>query len=170
MCSCSHVIQIEVVELLAPEHARQRLAVHPPFIFTQRSRRDPFIELIGIGAPAFEDLVETAEGISYLGGRQTQADGLAAAAGNVERIVGRGLGPGLGWIYCLALSRDDVFVERILDVGRPVGLIPQTLRITFIFSEEQLRGAIAMEPILAKLMVRRLNGHPDPPSRSDGFG
>ncbi len=30
-------IQIEVVVLLAPEHARQRLAVHPPFIFTQRS-------------------------------------------------------------------------------------------------------------------------------------
>ncbi len=96
------LIQIEVVELLAPEHSRQRLAVHPPFIFTQRSRRDPFIELIGIGAPAFEDLVETAEGISYLGGRQTQADGLAAAAGNVERIVGRSFGPGLGGIHRLA--------------------------------------------------------------------
>ena len=151
------LIQIEVVELLAPEHARQRLAVHPPLIFTQRSRRDPFVEFVGVGDPAFEDLVEIAEGIAYLGGRQTQADGLAAAAGDVEDIVGRSLGPGLGWVDRLAAARDDVLVERILDVGRRVGLVPQTLRVALILGEEQLRRAIAMQPILAELMVRGLN-------------
>ena len=31
------LIQIEVVVLLAPQHSRQRLAVHPPFIFVQRA-------------------------------------------------------------------------------------------------------------------------------------
>ena len=92
------------------------------------------------------------------GGRQTQPDRLAAAAGHVEDIVGRGLGPGLGGIHRLALSRDDVGVERILDVGRRVGLAPQTLRIALVLGEEQLRGAIAMEPVLAQLMVRGLNG------------
>ena len=49
-------------------------------------------------------------------------------------------------------------VKRILDVGRRIGLVPQTLRIALIFGEEQLRGAIAMEPVLAKLMVCGLNG------------
>ena len=72
--------------------------------------------------------------------------------------MGRGLGPGLGGIHRLALSRDDVGVERILDVGRRIGLAPQTLRIALVFGEQQLRGAIAMEPVLAQLMVRGLDG------------
>ena len=147
------LIQIEVVVLLAPEHARQRLAVHPAFIFVQRLRRNPIVEFVSVGDPAFEYLLETAEGIVYLGGRQTQADGLAAAAGHVEDIVGRRLGPDLGGIDRLAASRDDVLVERILDVGRRIGLAPETLRIALILGEEQLRGAIAMQPVLAKLMV-----------------
>ena len=105
-----------------------------------------------------EDLLETAEGVFCPGGRQTQPDSLAAAAGHVEDIVRRGLGPGLGGIDRLALSRDDVGVERILDVGRRVGLAPQTLCIALVLGEEQLRGAIAMEPVLAQFMVRGLNG------------
>ena len=72
--------------------------------------------------------------------------------------MGRGLGPGLGGIHRLALSRDNVGVERILDVGRRIGLAPQTLRIALVFGEEQLRGAIAMQPVFAQLMVRGLNG------------
>ena len=72
--------------------------------------------------------------------------------------MGRGLGPRLGGIDRLALSGDDVGVERILDVGRRVGLAPQTLCVALVLGEEQLRGAIAMEPVLAQLMVRGLNG------------
>ena len=34
-------LQVEVVILLAPQHSRQRLAVHPALIFAQRLRRDP---------------------------------------------------------------------------------------------------------------------------------
>ena len=150
-------LQIEVVVLLAPQHARQRLAVHPALIFVQRGRRDPLVEFVGVGDPAFEHLLEAAEGIVYPGGRQTEADGLAAAAGHVEDIVGRRLGPGLGGIHRLAAARDDVLVERVLDVGRRIGLAPETLRIALVLGEEQLRGAIAMQPVLAKLMVRGLN-------------
>ncbi len=152
------LIQIEVVVLLAPEHPRQRLAVHPPFIFVQRLRRNPLVEFVRVGDPAFEYLLETAKGIVYPGGRQTQADGRAAAAGHVEDIVGRRLGPDLGGVDRLAAARDEVLVERILDVGRRIGLAPETLRIALILGEEQLRGAIAMQPVVAQLRVRGLHG------------
>ena len=33
--------------------------MHPAFIFTQRTRRDPFIKFISVGDPAFEYLLET---------------------------------------------------------------------------------------------------------------
>ena len=136
-------IQIEVVVLLAPEHARQRLAVHPPFILVQRVRRNPIVELVGVGDPALEYLLETAKGLVDPGGRQTEADGLASAAGHVEDIVGRRLGPDLGGVDRLAAARDDVLVERILDVGGRIGLAPETGRVALILGEEQLRGAIA---------------------------
>ena len=71
--------------------------------------------------------------------------------------MGRGLGPDLGGIDRLALSRDHIAVERVLDVGRRIGLAPQTLRIALVFGEQQLRRAIAMEPVLAQLLVRGVN-------------
>ena len=57
------LLKVEVVELLAPQHSRQRLAVHPALIFTQRMRRDPFVEFIRLADPAVECLLEAVEGI-----------------------------------------------------------------------------------------------------------
>ena len=72
------LLQVEVVVLLAPQHSRQRLAVHPALIFVQRLRRNPLVEFVGVGDPAFEYPLETAEGIFRRGGRQPQPDRLAA--------------------------------------------------------------------------------------------
>ena len=58
--------------------------------------------------------------------------------------MGRGLGPRLGGIHRFAASRDDVLVERILDIRRSIGLAPQKLRIALVFGEEQLRGTITI--------------------------
>ena len=152
------LIQIEVVVLLGPEHPRQRLAVHPPFIFVQRVRRNPLVEFVRVGDPAVKYPLETAKGIVYPGGRQTQADGRAAAAGHVEDIVGRSLGPDLGGVDRLAVARDEVRVERILDIRGRIGLAPETGRITLILGEEQLRGSLAMQPVVTQLRVCGLNG------------
>ena len=150
-------LQVEVVELLAPEHSRQRLAVHAALILRQRPGRDPLVELIGVGDPALEDLLETAEGILHPGGRQPQSHRLAAARRHVEDVVGRRLGPRLGGIHRVALSRDDVAVKRILDVRRSIGLVPQTLRVAFVLGEEQLGRPVAMKPVLAQITVHRLD-------------
>ena len=56
-------LQVEVVELLAPQHSRQRLAVHPALIFAQRLRRDPLVEFVRISDPALEYLLEALEGV-----------------------------------------------------------------------------------------------------------
>ena len=60
------LLQVEVVELLAPQHSRQRLAMHSALIFVQRVRRNPLVEFVGVGDAAFEDLLETAKGIFCL--------------------------------------------------------------------------------------------------------
>ena len=146
-------LQVEVVILLAPQHSRQRLAVHPALVFAQRLRRDPPVEFVRVGHPAFEDLLEALEGIVHRGGYQTQANRLAAAARHVQSIVGRGLGPRHGGIHGLVLPRDDVRVKRILDVGRSIGLAPETLRIRLVFGEEQLGGSVAIQPALAQFTV-----------------
>ena len=49
-------LEVEVVELLAPQHAGQRLPVDAPLVFVQRRRRDPRVELVGVAEPLVERL------------------------------------------------------------------------------------------------------------------
>src|SRR4029453_6727456 len=112
-----------------------------PVVFIQRGRRNPIVEFVRVGDPAFEYLLEIAKGVVDGGGRQTEADGLVSAAGHVEDVVGRRLGPDLAGVDRLAPARDDVFVEGVLDVRGRTGLAPETRRITLILREEQIRGS-----------------------------
>jgi hypothetical protein len=99
--------------------------MHPALIVGERLRRDPLVEFVGLSDPALERLLEAAERPLHPGGGQPEADGGAAAGGHVEPVVGRGLGPGPGRIDRLGPARDDVGVERILDVRRRIRLAPQ---------------------------------------------
>jgi hypothetical protein len=150
-------LQIEVVVLLGPEHSRERLTVHEALIFGKRPGRDALVEFVGVGDAALEGRVETAERILGPGTRQSQPDGLASAAGNVEDVMRCGLGPRLGGIHRVAPSGDNAGMERILDVGKRVRLAPQALRVALVLGEEQLRAAIALKPVLAQLVVRCMN-------------
>src|SRR6266699_6909276 len=89
-------IDIEVVVLLAPQHAGQRLTVPPALVFVQRLRRNPIVEFVGVGDAALECLLEPAKRLVSLGGRESEADGLAASARHVEDVVSRRLRPDLG--------------------------------------------------------------------------
>ena len=152
------VLQIEVVVLLAPQHSRQRLAMHPALIFGQRVGRDPLVEFVGIGDPALEYLLEIRRR-GLLPWRPSDAAGQSCCPRRARRGHSGPRPWSLSWQDSPPpLSRDDVGVEPILDVGRSVGLAPKTLGVALIFGEEQLRGTIAMEPVLAQLMVRGLNG------------
>src|SRR5262249_13172677 len=98
-----------------------------------------------------------AKGIVYPDGCQTQTDGLASAAGHVEDIMGRRLGPDLGGVDHFAAARNQVLVERILDIRGRIGLAPKTGGVTLILGEEQLRSSLTMQPIVTKLRVCGLN-------------
>ena len=54
---------VEVVELLGPEHAGQRLPVHPFLLLAQTGRLDSGVELAGIGYSPGQDVLEVAERI-----------------------------------------------------------------------------------------------------------
>ena len=61
--------EIEVVVLFAPQHSGQRLTVHPPLIFGQRTGRNPLVEFIRIGEAAVEYILEAGEGVVAVGMR-----------------------------------------------------------------------------------------------------
>ena len=54
------LVHVVVVELLAPEHARQGLPHDVGRVGVQRGRDDGGVELVGLGAPRLEDVVEAA--------------------------------------------------------------------------------------------------------------
>ena len=76
--------------------------MYPALIFVQGIGGNSIIEFVGIGNPTVEYLLETAERILCLGGAKTQPESLAASAGHLENIVGRGLGPRFRGIQRLA--------------------------------------------------------------------
>ena len=147
------VLQVEVVELLRPQHARQRLPVHAALILVQGFRCDPLVEFVGLGNPPIESSLEPVECIVDGGARQTQPDGAAAAGRHVKDVVGRGLGAHSGRVDGIGVPGDDVGVEGIFDIRGGIGLAPQTVRVAFVLGEEQLRGSVTRQLVLAKLRV-----------------
>src|SRR6476469_8372796 len=93
------LLQIEVVELLAPHHPAQRLAVYPPLVCAERLRRDPLVEFVGLFEAAIEHLVKIGEALAGGARRQPQAHSLAAARWHVERVVRGGLRSGARRVY-----------------------------------------------------------------------
>src|SRR5262245_48608383 len=79
-------VKIEVVELLGPEHACQRLPMDAPLIFAERGRRDPVIKLVRIGNALAKNLVKVRQQIACAMGRETQPHGLAFSGRNTETI------------------------------------------------------------------------------------
>ena len=43
------LVDIEQVDLLGPEHSRERLTLHQPLIVARRRRMDRRVELVGLG-------------------------------------------------------------------------------------------------------------------------
>ena len=151
------LLQVEVVELLAPQHAGQRLPVHAALILVERRRRDPLVEFVRLAQPLFEDRIEIAEGIARQSRSEAQAYRPAPPGGNVQPVMRRRLRPHAGGIHRTRVSRDDTGVKRVLDVGRCIGLAPKTLHVGLVFREQQLGAAVARQPLVAQFPVRGVN-------------
>ena len=71
--------------------------------------------------------------------------------------MGRRLGPHLRRVDRVAVALDHAGMERVLDVGRRIGLTPETRCVALVLGEQQFRCAIAREPVLAQLGMRGLD-------------
>ena len=73
-------VHVEQVILLPPEHAGERLPVHPSLVLGQRRGRDPLVELVGVGETRTKRRVEflserpTLRSLGRGVGRQPEAD------------------------------------------------------------------------------------------------
>ena len=151
------LLQIEVVKLLAPQHAGQSLAVHASLVVIQGLRRDPPVELVRVGNPALDDLFEAFERVAHRNTSQAQANALAPATGDVEHVVRSGLGPDPIGIDRLLAAGGDTGVEGILGVAGCIGLTPQELRVALVLSEQERGGSVTGQHVAPELMMRGFN-------------
>ena len=86
---------------------------------------------------------------------ETETDRHRLAGADFEAVVGGGLGADLRGIDRGGVPLHDERVEGVLDVGTRVGSVEQPLRIGVVLGEEQRRRAIAVEPAIAKVRMRR---------------
>ena len=90
------VVAVEEEELLAPEHAGQRLAHHVGRVFTHRWRRDRLVKLIGFTKPVGEDFIKLlSEGFALLVRRsfgEPQANHFGLTGADIDLVVRRDLG------------------------------------------------------------------------------
>ncbi len=68
--------------------------------------------------------------------------------------MGRRLRALLLGIHRLPPAVDDVAVDPVLDVGRPVERIEEALGVGLVLGEEQRRGALGVEEPLSELRMR----------------
>ena len=149
-------VQIEQVVLLRPEHPGERLPVDAPFVLGQRARRDPVVELVGVGQPRREGRVEVRPErlVPTVGGHgQPQTNGQRAASWHVEDVSGRSLRPGLRRVHRFGVAGDDVLVERVLDPWRGVRLTPEAVGVALVFGEEELGRPVAGKRVFAQLVM-----------------
>jgi hypothetical protein len=62
------LVGVEVVELLGPEQARERLAQDAGLVGAERGRGDGAVELVGLGLPRGHGPVEVRERIAHRAG------------------------------------------------------------------------------------------------------
>ena len=121
------LVHVVVVELLAPQHARQGLAHDVGRVGVERARNDGRVELVGLVAAGLQHLVEMAAERAVpvplpsprSAGRDVvkpQPNHLAFAGVDGQAIMGRGLRPVLLRVHGLRLAVDDVVVDAVLDV------------------------------------------------------
>ena len=153
-------VEVEVVELLRPQHPRERLAVDAPLVLAERAGRDPLVELVRVEEPLPERLLERGpERPRRRALRQPELDDLATARRHLQDVARRGLRPRLAGVHGVPHSGDDVAMERVLHVRRRAGLAPEPLRVGLVLREQELRSAVAGERVFAQL---GMGGHDGP--------
>ena len=154
-----HVVR---VELLAPEHARERLAHDQRLVGGHPVPGQPRVERIGLDLPGAHHLAERrTERVTgdVIAGRSEAEPDLGARPGLQRDLVprrrlrSRAVGHGCGTV-------DDVVVDPVLRVGRGRRLAVQAFQVGLVLAEQQRRLVAVrigsdVERVIAEVGVRR---------------
>ena len=143
-----HVV---VVELLAPEHAGERLAHHRGFVGRCRGRGEFGVELVGLGAPLRHYPGEVrASAVAGSGpppaGRRRSRSSAVWPGPTVSRYQAAHLVPRRSGLTVSAPG-DDVVVDAVLRPSRGRRNSVEPFKIRVVVTEQQLRvGALRVRP------------------------
>ena len=153
------VVTVEEKELLAPQHARDRLAHHVGRVFAHRRRRDRLVELIGLTTPVLEEFVEMlAKGCALLvqeTAGEPQANDLGLPGADRDLVVRRDLGALLAGIHRVLSAVHHTVIDPVFDVGALVRGAEQPRMVGFVLGEEQRHLAFARKDECPQRGMRR---------------
>jgi hypothetical protein len=152
------VVAVEEEELLAPQHAGDRLAHHTRRIGAHGRGRDRLVELVRFANPVGEDRIERLAERPALLVRKPAGESQADYGGlsGTERglVVSGDLGAVLVGIHRILPAVHDTVVDTVLDVSALVAGVEQPLMIRFVLGEQQRNVALAGEHERAQEGVR----------------
>ena len=129
---------IEVKELLAPDHSGKRLALDEARIGAVDALLQMRVEVIRLAQPAVKNPLEVRERLGQRAFRQAQPDVRACAPGDLQQIPHCGPGALPGRIDRCGPFPDHTIMKGIFPVAAARGVIPQPLGVGFVVAEQKL--------------------------------
>ena len=143
-------LDIEVEELLRPQHPGERLAQHGGFVGAGSRRGQVGVELVGLALAGRQGLVPAGVHAATVG-RQAQAQLRGRARRHRHPVPQRSLRPGaLGVDAGVAVHH--VIADAVLRVGRAVD-VPESPGVRVVVAEQAVVGLVAGEDDSAQGMV-----------------
>ena len=133
---------VEEVGLLGPQHAGQRLALHQPGILVADIGLQRCIELVGIGDPLLEPVVEIQEGAAVALGRpQPKAQDRLLAGRELALEMRRALAAARQRGDSAAVAADHAIVDAVLERAL-VGQAVEPTDVGLVLAEQPRRRAV----------------------------
>ena len=134
-------VDVVVIELFAPEHTGEGLALYEPFIVAQGSRLERSIEGIRLVRRCPDRVVEAVQQVhdrTFLCTAEAQPDRGRHSRRELHFVVRGSFGSLLATIDGTGAAMDDELVDAILDIRYRIGHIIQALQICIVVGEEEL--------------------------------
>ncbi len=156
-------VDVVVVELLAPEHARQGLANDRATIGGERGRDDLGVKLVRLALARLEhpreSLPQGAVVVFDARAGEAQPKRLTTLRRDLEGVVRRRLGPHLSRVDRLLGTIDDVVVDPVLEVAECLPVVSIRLPlpapgIGLVVGEEKRRPRLAVEQVFTERGAR----------------
>ena len=132
-----HVV---VIKLFAPDHARERLALHQPRVGIGDVLLQAGVKFVGLACGAGRKCAsKSANGLPRrraAGLREPQPHGGRAARRHGQLVKRAGLGAGLRGIHRRPVSGDHIFMKRVLEKTRRLSLAEEPADIGFVVAKQ----------------------------------